>query len=508
MPIKNLTLGLGLLLFSSTLAAEQHYTVKANSPVSAVAKKFNISVEAVAKANHISPKAIVKAGTVLRIPATSKIVSAPPVATKGLPINVYVVRNGDNDYTIAHKFHLTTPQLHSLNQGVNFAVLKLGQKLIVPASKASAARVAYSMPAKSAVPGKPALASKAKGPAKSGASASAKTMVAKATPKPKPYVVHGGENNWIIAHRLGVKLTELRAVNPGVNLERIHNGQTIFVPARAFLASKSASSNKIGKKISSRYAMIAGDNVNIRRSPSTKSETVTTVDEGLRVVVLDRDGSWYKLRFPKGSIGWVRSDFLKAASKPQETPRYATRSRRATEPRLTYAKRSRSGRHSSGSLATINDSGSDVISTANTFLGVRYSYGSASRSATDCSGFVKQVYQSKGVKLPRTSREMSGVGASVSKGELKPGDLVFFHTRNSRGINHVGIYAGNGKFIHASSGGGRVQVNNLTDGYYSQRFAGAKRVAKSKKSSTKAVVQAERSKDTNSQPTTDKSQDN
>ena len=498
MPIKNLTLGLALVFASSAVAADQKYTVKANSPISAVAKKFSITVDAVAKANNISTKAVVKAGTVLRIPTTAKSASQPVAKKSGTAINVYVVRNGDNDYTIAHKFHLTVPQLHAVNQGVDFSPLKLGQKLIVPASLTAAAKIA----AKTSIVGLKSIAAK---------SSVVKTVAAvkpKAKPTakaPKSYTVRGGENNWIIAHHLGVKLAELKAVNPGVNLERIHNGQVIKVPARAYFASKTPKT----KAIKSRYAVIAADNVNIRRAPSTGSETVTTIDEGIRVVVLDRDGAWYKLRFPKGTVGWVRNDFIAAASAPSRVARATRRSRdEGDAPRRTYAKRTRSGHRSSGSLASISGSGSDAISEANRYLGVRYSYGSASRSATDCSGLVNQVYRKLGVKLPRTSREMSGVGVHVSKGEMKPGDLVFFHTRNSRGINHVGIYAGNGKFIHASSGGGKVQVNNLSDGYYAPRLSEVRRVAKVKKSTKAADKAPAESTSPKAEPAEDKTSDN
>jgi len=104
-----------------------------------------------------------------------------------------------------------------------------------------------------------------------------------------------------------------------------------------------------------------------------------------------------------------------------------------------------------------------------------------SRSGTDCSGFTSQVFRAQGVKLPRTSREQSTVGFRVGRDQLRPGDLVFFHTSRGSRITHVGIYVGNGKFIHASSSGGCVQVDSLLEDYYNNRFSTARRLMKAPK---------------------------
>ncbi|MEJ5170871.1 MAG: C40 family peptidase, partial [Fimbriimonadales bacterium] len=122
-----------------------------------------------------------------------------------------------------------------------------------------------------------------------------------------------------------------------------------------------------------------------------------------------------------------------------------------------------------------------VLGTAFAMRGTRYRYGASSRSAVDCSGFTRLVFQRHGVSLPHSSRAQANVGVSVPKSQLQKGDLVFFKTNRGTRINHVGIYIGDGKFIHASSGGGKVQVNSLNEGYYAKRFAGARRVAKASK---------------------------
>jgi cell wall-associated NlpC family hydrolase len=93
----------------------------------------------------------------------------------------------------------------------------------------------------------------------------------------------------------------------------------------------------------------------------------------------------------------------------------------------------------------------------------------------DCSGLVARVLRIQGVIAPHSSRELYKLGRRVTRKELEPGDLVFFRTRG-RGISHVGIYMGEGQFVHASSGGGRVQVDSLDSGYYARRLVGARRV--------------------------------
>lgn len=120
----------------------------------------------------------------------------------------------------------------------------------------------------------------------------------------------------------------------------------------------------------------------------------------------------------------------------------------------------------------------DLLDNAMSFIGVPYRFGGSSpTTGFDCSGFVKYVFNKTfDLTLPRTAREMARTGMSVARGELQPGDLVFFNTRGS--VNsHVGIYIGDSKFVHAPNHRSRVRVNDLGEAYYSQRFNGARRIA-------------------------------
>jgi peptidoglycan endopeptidase LytE len=115
------------------------------------------------------------------------------------------------------------------------------------------------------------------------------------------------------------------------------------------------------------------------------------------------------------------------------------------------------------------------VESALEYRGVRYRYGGVTTRGMDCSGLVVRVLQNYDIDAPHNSKALYKLGAPVSRENLQPGDLVFFHTTRP-GISHVGIYIGDGEFIHASSRKGRVRVERLDEGYYHQRFVGARRI--------------------------------
>jgi cell wall-associated NlpC family hydrolase len=117
--------------------------------------------------------------------------------------------------------------------------------------------------------------------------------------------------------------------------------------------------------------------------------------------------------------------------------------------------------------------GPKAVGFAKRFLGTRYTYGGSSpRSGFDCSGLVSFVYKHFGIALPRTSYGQFGTGRRVARRWLKPGDLIFFN-----GLGHVGMYVGEGRFIHSPRTGTRVRIDRLAEGWYSSRYVGARRVS-------------------------------
>lgn len=115
-------------------------------------------------------------------------------------------------------------------------------------------------------------------------------------------------------------------------------------------------------------------------------------------------------------------------------------------------------------------------------LGKKYVWGASGNGNTyDCSSFTQHVYKKLGINIPRTSRVQSKYGKYVKRDELKKGDLIFFDTSKKRKgyVNHVGIYLGNNKFIHASSAKKKVVVSKLEKNFYSARYKGARRLIES-----------------------------
>jgi len=110
-------------------------------------------------------------------------------------------------------------------------------------------------------------------------------------------------------------------------------------------------------------------------------------------------------------------------------------------------------------------------------LGIRYKRGGTTpQTGFDCSGFVRYVYaNSLGLLLPHNAKAISQAGERIEKTELLPGDLVFFNTMR-RAFSHVGIYLGNGQFVHAPRSGSRVRIEDMSDRYWSRRYDGARRV--------------------------------
>lgn len=192
---------------------------------------------------------------------------------------------------------------------------------------------------------------------------------------------------------------------------------------------------------------VNGDGVNVRAEASADAESLATVNTGSAVTVNGFADGWYAVTCQYGTTGYIRSDFVDLTS------------------------------------ASAAGSTSGVVSIAKQYLGTRYSYGGASPSGFDCSGFTMYCFQQMGVSLPHsaTSQWQSGAGQKItSTSGLQSGDLVFFcdpSRSKGKACSHAGIYIGGGQFIHSSSSkSGGVIISDLTSGYYNTYFVGGMRI--------------------------------
>lgn len=146
-------------------------------------------------------------------------------------------------------------------------------------------------------------------------------------------------------------------------------------------------------------------------------------------------------------------------------------------PALGHAEDAASASNETGFFEQAGSAFQEVLLSALSLSGTPYKYGGNSpETGFDCSGFVRYVFnQAANLTLPHGARAISQLGKAIPVEQLQPGDLVFFNTLK-KAFSHVGIYMGNGRFIHAPSSGGGVHIVDMNDPYWAKRFNGARRL--------------------------------
>ena len=190
------------------------------------------------------------------------------------------------------------------------------------------------------------------------------------------------------------------------------------------------------------YGQVMDGPLNIRSGPGTEHGTVGSLSTGAVVEIeelVGGYGGWYKIE-----QGYVSSDYVAQVD---------------------------------ASVAASSGKGSQIAQYALQYVGCPYVYGGSSPSGFDCSGFTTYVMKHFGYSISRTASGQMDNGTSISKSELQPGDLVFFNNGNSsKRATHVGIYTGNGQFVHASTSTTGVIISDLNSSYYSSTYVGARRL--------------------------------
>ena len=236
------------------------------------------------------------------------------------------------------------------------------------------------------------------------------------------------------------------------------------------------------------YGKVTGDRVNMRSGASTSNRVVDVAAKGDKAYIIGLNKGWYKVIY-EGNICYIRSDYLELTEYPyenQKSPNSPKFFRLGKSTGVAPSASALNGGTASGGMNSDNLGSSDstgstangqaIVNKAKQYLGVPYVYGGASPSGFDCSGLVYYVLKSLGYSPYRTPADQYKQGTYVSKANLEPGDIVFFHGTYTSGISHVGIYAGNGQFIHAPNSRSVVSYADLTSGYWANHYYGARRM--------------------------------
>ncbi len=193
-----------------------------------------------------------------------------------------------------------------------------------------------------------------------------------------------------------------------------------------------------------------GATLNLRTGPNTDYDRVGTLYDGTVVQLLGMEEGWFKLSY-NDTTAYASSEYI-------VTCLNANGDRGDT-------------------VAASNALGDQIIAYAKQYLGRPYVWGGNGPNSFDCSGFTKYVYSHFGYNLNRTASAQLKNGVSVSRSELQAGDLVFFYNgKVSTPVSHVGIYIGNGDFIHASSNSYTVEISSLYARNYDQKYVYARRI--------------------------------
>ena len=239
------------------------------------------------------------------------------------------------------------------------------------------------------------------------------------------------------------------------------------------------------------YGTVTGSNVNLRSGAGTSYNRVAQASKGDKAYILGLNNGWYKVIFGT-KICYIRSDYMELTEIPYEnkassnSPKFYRQGKStgtAPSAAALNGSSSASGSTSSNSGSTNNSAptgtatGAQILAEAQKYLGTPYVYGGASPSGFDCSGFVYYVLKQLGYAPYRTPADQYQQGTYVAKEDLQVGDIVFFANTYGSGLSHVGIYAGNGQFIHSPNSRSTVSYSDLTSGYWANHYYGARRMS-------------------------------
>ncbi len=367
---------------------------------------------------------------------TAAVLCVSAVPAFAADATTYVVQPGETLYRIAHRFGVSVSALAAYNHISDPTRLSIGQVLRIPPTGTKAVQTQK-------LPTKPAPT---------------QTVTYR-------YTVSRGDTLALIAGRHGITVQTLMRAN-GLQSNLIHPGQrliipgakvTVKVPPQGPMVTVKATGTSPETQVAPKptpVTLAVGDTITIphplrlRRGPGTYFTTTALVAPQTQAEVTAESNGWVEVTLAEGDTGWVRREELRGAP-------------------VTRA------------IGKNHATGDAIVREAMQYVGTRYVWGGRSAGGLDCSGLVYIVLSTFAPDLGRgSSYDYFQMGVPVEQAELRPGDLVFF-TTYAPGASHVGIYAGERKFIHAASSTQQVTISNLDESYFVTRYIGARRIVAS-----------------------------
>ncbi|HPP66467.1 MAG TPA: LysM peptidoglycan-binding domain-containing protein [bacterium] len=398
--------------------ASAYYTVKKGDTLSGISTKTGVSMKRLQEYNNLSASSVLYPGQKIRIVSeTQKTMAEQKSQTSLAKSDIYIVKKGDTLSGISRKTGISINELKTINN-LNGSKLAIGQRLVLRINNDTL--IAAETRQMSDQPQQVAEAPEA----------------ARQIYINRYHTIKKGDNLNRIANKYGTTVARIKQLN-NLKSSKIYPGQTIIVA-------------RIVKDVP---------------QPFVEPTPIAPVTPKV----------YYTVKFGD-TLDSIAAKFGISVSSLTESNLLSDgRVRMGQTLVIPEVAKNSDGINSETSISTqshiYNPSqvfALKIIENAMSFINTPYRYGGMSKKGIDCSGLVKKSFEDAGIVIPRTSREQAQKGEMVPISAIKPGDLLFFGVKGR--INHVGIYIGDNKFIHASKGDGKVVVANLDDSYYQQHL--------------------------------------
>ena len=478
--------------------SEKKHEVLPKETLYGIAKQHNITIEDLYKINPDLEKEGLKIGQIIKIPHTAledfavskkpereievkqipskknilkeEIVDAPKVDEKtAIPTEgiEHEVLPKESLYSIAKKYGIKLADLQNANPELANKSIKVGQKISVPV-KSDAILVVEKATGKKEVKVEKDVAVLPK-----------KVVEEKKPETETTHEVLPKESLYSIAKQYGITLSDLKKANPELGNKSLKVGQKITVPVKAdvnssLVAEKVTETKEVKSK--KEVAVVPQDIVEDKKPETEKNHEVLPKETkygiakqyGLTVAELEKQNPNIAKKLLVGSVLKISSSKVMETTVP-------------FEPVVVKANEETENKDFSSNTNRVYDSAfvDQLISKASEHIGTRYRSGGTTTAGFDCSGLMCYTFSTYDIKLPRSSAEMASYGSKIDAQNAQKGDLIFFKTRGSGRINHVGMVVevldGEIKFIHSATHGG-VIISSTKESYYERNLAQINRV--------------------------------